>query len=402
MALSDLFNKAKKIINTTADNANKIRDAFQEGARKFNEALGQQSQNQESPARPAPAPTPAPAAPVASARVASANKITPDSFKAFLIAEGYKVYTEAGKPSTVYMYLDAVNEVTALEKCNMAELAGKIAAIVKKYDKKGSKEKIGSKSHDTVINALKTFQRFVKENRKASQPAAKAAKPVKTEEKKTSAPATNKGYEWVIEPQFARVTSFREGLASVRIDGKWGCIDKTGQIVIKPKFDYKPMFSDGIAQVREEGRLGYIDKMGKYIVKPGYDITTVFSEGLAAISKDGKWGFIDKTGKNVIKPEFDDAKYFSEGLAIVAKDGKFHFIDKTGENVIKTELYDVNDFSEGLAAVSKRGKWGFEWGFIDKTGYFIIPPEFACAYNFNEGLAAVSKYGKWGYIKLKK
>ncbi|WP_373563792.1 WG repeat-containing protein [Campylobacter sp. 2018MI34] len=30
---------------------------------------------------------------------------------------------------------------------------------------------------------------------------------------------------------------FREGLAGVKLNGKWGLIDKNGKFVIEPKFD---------------------------------------------------------------------------------------------------------------------------------------------------------------------
>jgi hypothetical protein len=37
--------------------------------------------------------------------------------------------------------------------------------------------------------------------------------------------------------QFDDCRSFSEGLAVVKIEDKWGYIDKTGKIVINPQFD---------------------------------------------------------------------------------------------------------------------------------------------------------------------
>ncbi|EIA59603.1 WG repeat-containing protein, partial [Campylobacter coli] len=39
------------------------------------------------------------------------------------------------------------------------------------------------------------------------------------------------------KPKFDSIWSFREGLAKVGLNGKYGLIDKSGKIVIEPKFD---------------------------------------------------------------------------------------------------------------------------------------------------------------------
>jgi hypothetical protein len=40
---------------------------------------------------------------------------------------------------------------------------------------------------------------------------------------------------------------FRGGLARVKINGRWGFIDKTGKIVIAPRFEETARFNRGIA-----------------------------------------------------------------------------------------------------------------------------------------------------------
>jgi hypothetical protein len=57
-------------------------------------------------------------------------------------------------------------------------------------------------------------------------------------------------------------------LAGIKIDKKWGFIDKVGNIVVKPKFDYISSFSEGLAKVDISNRYGYIDKTGKYVWEP--------------------------------------------------------------------------------------------------------------------------------------
>ena len=68
--------------------------------------------------------------------------------------------------------------------------------------------------------------------------------------------------QYAIKPQFEGARPFSEGLASVKIDGKWGFIDKVGQYVINPQFDFISVVfdSEGLAWVKISGKYGYISK----------------------------------------------------------------------------------------------------------------------------------------------
>src|SRR5262252_2489007 len=67
-------------------------------------------------------------------------------------------------------------------------------------------------------------------------------------------------------------------------NGKWGYIDKTGQIVIRPQFDLALEFHGEFAQIGLNKKYGFIDRTGKITVKPQFDIATPFSQGLAGVS----------------------------------------------------------------------------------------------------------------------
>ena len=233
----------------------------------------------------------------------------------------------------------------------------------------------------------------------------------------------------VIPPQFEAVTSFSEGLAAVRQNGKWGYVDKTGRQVIQALFDNASPFSEGLAPVRQNGQWGFIDRKGKYVVPPQFKgIGEGFSDGWALVTKEGKgsFGYIDKAGKVVILSQFDVVANFSDGRASagVTVDGAFKigFIDKTLTLVIPAQFDSVNHFRDGLALVRKgravsyidstgatvltpnaaeideidsfreglaRAKKGKKWGFVDKTATFVVAPEFDYVSEFSEGLAVV-------------
>jgi hypothetical protein len=82
-------------------------------------------------------------------------------FEEYLTNQGYSVTTPSGNPSTVYDYVKRIDKVCSFENLSWTELAYEIGAIVNQYDVGGSKEDLGRKSHNAVINALRRFQEFV-------------------------------------------------------------------------------------------------------------------------------------------------------------------------------------------------------------------------------------------------
>ncbi|MDH7577857.1 MAG: WG repeat-containing protein [Bacillota bacterium] len=206
--------------------------------------------------------------------------------------------------------------------------------------------------------------------------------------------------------QFEEATEFSEGLAAVKIGGKWGYIDLTGKEIIPPQFIYAWPFSGGVARVavttaipghegEERWKHGYIDKTGRYIVEPELEEAYDFSEGLAFVAVDGKRGYIDTTGEMVLETRLGPG-IFSEGLAPVDVEGwKFGYINKAGEVVIPPSFRGAYPFSEGVALVYVNEK---KWGFIDKTGDFVIAPHFLAAGSFSGGLAVVYTEEGMGYI----
>jgi WG repeat protein len=87
----------------------------------------------------------------------------------------------------------------------------------------------------------------------------------------------------VIEPQFADVGEFSEGLAWVTsFSGKFGYIDMSGKMIIKPKFDEVKNFAGGLALVA-------VRRKGKIVVSHGNE------------SKAFKYGYVNSKGKYVWK-----------------------------------------------------------------------------------------------------
>ena len=74
----------------------------------------------------------------------------------------------------------------------------------------------------------------------------------------------NLNNEMVIEPKYELAQSFSRGLANVMLNDKYGYIDKKGNVVIDFQYELAtPFEDDDTARVKLDGRWGSIDKEGK-------------------------------------------------------------------------------------------------------------------------------------------
>ena len=205
----------------------------------------------------------------------------------------------------------------------------------------------------------------------------------------------------IIPCKYDRTGSFTGGLATVQLNGKWGCIDKAGNEVVPCKYDSTSSFSEGLSRVILNGKHGYVDKSGREVIPCKYDFALHFSDGLARVKMNRKYGYIDKSGREVIPYKYDSADSFNDGVARVKLNGKYGYIDKSGTEIIPCEYEYADPFREGLAIVKSYIYDVFRC--IDKTGRKV----FSCSYRYHqvdsfcEGVAAfLSKFGEGpaGYI----
>lgn len=95
------------------------------------------------------------------------------------------------------------------------------------------------------------------------------------------------------------VNNFSHSLAAVSKDGRWGYINRRGEVAIEPQFEMAASFRDSLALVRVQGRYGYIELCGRWAIEPRYDYATSFKGGVASVELHAKSLTIDKTGNIV-------------------------------------------------------------------------------------------------------
>jgi hypothetical protein len=190
-------------------------------------------------------------------------------------------------------------------------------------------------------------------------------------------------------------SSFNEGLAPVKKDGRWGYIDLKGKVAIDFLFDDARCFNEGLAPVKLNGKYGYINNKGKVIIDCMYENSSGFHKGVAVVEdNENKFGFINNKGAWLIKPEYDSV-YF----------GRFDY-EWTKNNVVtiqKGDLWGVAKILDGKVEIIVKPKYSklypyrnnkaqFEIVHKDKDGNYTL--EITEGYIDEFGVEIVS----WDYI----
>lgn len=188
----------------------------------------------------------------------------------------------------------------------------------------------------------------------------------------------------VIPVIYASVEPFSKGVARVCLDwttsyekdgtvrsvlDAWTCIDTEGKGVAWPAHDDAEdsdggeIFREGLTPVEVDGKWGFMNRQGDMVIPAVYDRAESFSEGLASVKVNGKWGFIDARQTTKLLSLGDCSGSVSEGLAPVQVNGKRGWVDRNRGMAIPAVYAYVCSFSGGLAQVRM-----WERGYIDSKG----------------------------------
>lgn len=173
----------------------------------------------------------------------------------------------------------------------------------------------------------------------------------------------DKSGEWYVEPLFDEAKPFYDGIACVRSGKKWGYIDTKGLFLRMPEFDSAENFdASGLAVVGKDGKYGYINKEGEIVIDLQYSIVSHFGEGdYAKVSYDYfEYGYnnpymydfylIDKEGNKLMEKAYDEYCFFSDGyilchvadcseFVLIAPDGKIVATEKDFEDIYQMNIH---------------------------------------------------------------
>lgn len=207
------------------------------------------------------------------------------------------------------------------------------------------------------------------------------------------------------------ITAFKYDKAEHFVDGcaivatgkngnyAFGLIDSTGaEILALGSYDFMFHFKNGLAAVEKNNKYGYINTKGKEIIPCIYDRSDGFNSKLAFTLLNGKEGFIDQTGKEVVPfGKYKNLRELNNGFIEFKVYGKTGLLNTEGQEILPAKKYSSisPEFHDGLAMVYGQNN---KIGYINEEGQEIIPCIYDRADDFYNGKAEVKLYDRYFYI----
>lgn len=98
-----------------------------------------------------------------------------------------------------------------------------------------------------------------------------------------------------------------------KFDGKYHLLNSENDDLCQ--FDDIDVLTDsGYFAVKIDGKWGFVDKSGNVVIKPDYQEARSFSYGLGAVFNGKNWGFVNSDGELAIDYQFADVGYFDDSM----------------------------------------------------------------------------------------
>ena len=110
-------------------------------------------------------------------------------------------------------------------------------------------------------------------------------------------------------------------------------------------YDWVGDFSEGLATVKLNDKYGYIDKTGKEIIPCKYNDAWNFSEGFAKVALNGKYGYIDDKYMIIIEAMVPYSSFVSDILVGFSEQTEFDLVLLNGDNSFVNRSYSIFEVS---------------------------------------------------------
>lgn len=127
--------------------------------------------------------------------------------------------------------------------------------------------------------------------------------------------------------------------------GKWGLVDKAGEMIVPPTYKELTYIGDGVFRGTGKVHVEYIDSTGKKVANPAFEGKTHFYR------ENGRYGIVSATGERVTSPIYRRVVTpFQEQIAFVEiKHKKVVAINEEGQVLFQAPSRLMKAYAHGLA-----------------------------------------------------
>jgi hypothetical protein len=164
--------------------------------------------------------------------------------------------------------------------------------------------------------------------------------------------------------EYSSISVFSNGRAIAAKEEKYQYIDKNGIVAIETIFDFYPTtlnyssFKNGYARIKQDGKVGIIDIDGNKVMPPIFKDMGYYDELLTPITKTDKWGYANAKVELAIPYDYDYAHNFENGFAVVENDTAQALINAQNELIIPFGFKEITRIDTNFIMVEKDGFTG--------------------------------------------
>lgn len=183
-------------------------------------------------------------------------------------------------------------------------------------------------------------------------------------------------------------------LLPVRIEGRYGFIDRSGTVVIPPQYDWAGFFRDGYAPVMKEGKVLLIRSDGSLENSSGFDFIEMMGDSLILVRSGNKWGINLVTGRTIVPCRYDEIRLtFDKNLIGFREDSLWGFCTRRGLLLLPA----VSDTGYAFRGKYLRYERNGLSGLVKFDGTPLLEAE-CDDINISDPLVFYMKNNRWGCI----
>lgn len=202
----------------------------------------------------------------------------------------------------------------------------------------------------------------------------------------------------IYKKEYQAVNAIDSDRIKVKINNKWGCLDKFGEFIVRPEYDLIDWDKDGFYIVQQNSKLGVISEAGDEILQADYDEIIFLVDNGFAFRKEGLWGFCNASGSIKTAVKYQDFKKFSDGFLKLQEyqESGFVLLSLNSFKIapVQNMLYAF-PYSNGAVVFSKKSG---SVGLIDRDGNIVLSPIYQEIAGFSEDYFRVKQNNLWSVV----
>lgn len=181
----------------------------------------------------------------------------------------------------------------------------------------------------------------------------------------------------------------------VKVNQRWGLIDKAGKTVVEPTYDaIGEFYKYGYAVIQKNGKVGIINDKGRIILPTKYYDLQILDSVVFGVVIDNRWKIIDAQEKVILDDYYERVKILQKEYISFSRKGKWGLVHLTGREIVQPIYDNISVYQNDYFLIEN----GIYKGLLRPNGKIIISPIAEEIQIHSDSLFFYKRHYKWGAV----